>query len=47
MPHYRVTHAHFYQALTHNNATIKCEQQWKPKTVCYKNLGKFICTKFH
>ena len=37
-----VTHAHFYQALTVNNATIKCEQQYKHKTVCYKKLAKFI-----
>jgi hypothetical protein len=37
-----LTHTHFYQALTLNNATIKCEWQCKPKTVCYKNLGQFI-----
>ena len=39
---HRLTHAHFYQALTLNNATTKCEQQCKPKTVCYKNMAKFI-----
>jgi hypothetical protein len=39
---YRVTHTHFYQALTLNNAKIQCELQWKPKPVCYKNLVKFI-----
>jgi hypothetical protein len=38
----KVTTAHFYLALTLNNATIKCEQQCKPKPVYYKNLGKLI-----
>ena len=31
-----------FWALTVNNATIKCEQQCKPKPVCYKNLAKLI-----
>ena len=34
---HKVTHAHFYQALTLNNATIKCEQQRKHKTVLQKS----------
>ena len=35
------TYTHFYQAHL-NNATRKCEQQCKPKPVCYKKLAKFI-----
>jgi hypothetical protein len=42
-----VTHAHFYQALTVNSATIKCEQQYKHKSVRYRNMTKSIETKFH
>jgi len=42
-----VTQVNFYQALTLNNATITCEQQGKHKTVCYKNVAKFIEIKFH
>jgi len=34
-----VTHAHFYQALTLNSATIQCEQQCKPKLSATKIWG--------
>jgi hypothetical protein len=33
---YTVTHTHFYQGLTLNNATIKCEKQCKPKLSAIK-----------
>jgi hypothetical protein len=39
---YTVTHAHFYQALTGNSATIKCEQQYKHKPVRCRNMATFI-----
>jgi hypothetical protein len=39
---YTVTHAHFYQELTVDSATIKCEQQYKHKPVCNRCMAKFI-----